>query len=825
MAHDTNPEALFNRWSLLSIFLIAFVVVSQQLLLIRTFSVSHYYHFTYLVISTALLGFGASGTFLALFFDRLKQNYAFWSQCFCLLFLISIPFTFIVTQFIPLDTQYVLYSMNQILLLMAHNLLLFLPFFFGGTIIGYMLSCFKREVPELYGADLIGSGLGGIAAIAVILLVPASILPVILTPVILLALLVFMVSQKQETIKHKVRSSIFLILGIVVSIGAFIVQKDLRIDQYKELARFQQLQNQNDAELIENRFGPRGQIDVFESKTFHHTLFAGLHATARPPEQYALLVDGFLSGAIFRINQKKDAGIMDFTPQSLPYRLMDKPRVLLLGEITGTNIWMAKRFGAEKITVVQSNPQIISLMENDLAEESGGIFNDESVEVINVHPRLFIEQSKREFDLIQLVTGEAMAAGTGGLQGLSEDYILTRESIAGALGLLSPDGIISITRGIQSPARDNIKLISLFTDAYQSAMQNDPANHLLVSRNYLAANTILANSAITENQIMKFLDETDNLQMDPEYFPGIKSDEIDQRNIIEGPEGKNYSWIHHAILEILSENKERFYNEWIYNVETPTDDSPYFFDFFKWDSLNIFLDAYGENWFQRLELGYIILVITFLQLSVAAFVLILLPLLFRRKIYNVSKNKLPTLLHFLGIGIGFMFLEITFIQKFTLFLGDPVYSVSATLSSILVFSGSGSILQKKIKLSSVNKIRIAVGMISAVSILYLFILNPLLNMAVHLPVAGMFLVTVLLLMPLSFFLGWMFPCGMDILEKNSGELVPWAWGINGFASVTASPLAIILSMSFGFNFVIMAGIGFYLLTVFTTMLWKTKRKN
>ena len=810
----------YSRWSQLSIFLISFVVVSQQLLLMRTLSVTHYYHFSYLVISTALLGFGASGTFLSLTFDRLKNNFPLWSQLFCLLFLISLPLSYSLAQRIPLDTQYVLYSFHQFFLLSLYNLLLFLPFFFGGTIIGYMLSYHKKHVPGLYGADLIGSGVGGVSAIAIMMLIPTGKLPVILTPLLLIALAVFMISALTDVKKHTFRSVLLLLCGAGVSLFGITSNPDLRVDQYKELARFEQLENQNDAKHVANRWGPRGQVDIFESKTFHYTLFAGLQATARPPDQFALLIDGITAGAIFRIDDPAEAAVLDFTPQSLPYRMSDQPEVLLLGEITGINVWLAKRFGSKNITVVQTNPEIISLLGEDLNEETGSVFNDKTINVINLHPRLFIEQGKGSYDLIHLVTGESMATGTGGLQGLNEDYVLTRESIAGALSLLKPGGMISITRGIQSPPRDNIKLISLFSDAFRTGTDSgDPSENMLVSRNYLASNILLSNETISDKKLKLFLEETADLQMDTDYYPGITPEGAEQINVIEGPEDRNYSWIHSAAMDIFSGDSENFQNNWVYKVETPTDNSPYFYNFFKWDSLKTFLDTFGDNWFQRLELGYVLLVITFLQLSVAAFILILLPLILRYKTYRVSKNKLPAFLHFLGIGIGFMFLEITFIQKFTRFLGDPVYSASAVLSSLLVFSGMGSILQEKIKMETIRKIQFASGMIILLTIIFLNIVDPLLNYAVNMPLAVVFILIMILLMPLSFFMGWMFPSGMDLLEKQSDSLIPWAWGVNGFASVAASPLAIILSMSYGFNFVILSGLGFYLVAGLTAFLW------
>ncbi len=812
----------YSRWSAVSIFFVSVAVIALQLMLMRALSVSHYYHFSYLVISTALLGFGASGTFLALFFDLLKRNFFQWNLLFHLLFLISVPVCYITAQSLPLDTQYVLYSGEQLTMLISYNLLMMIPFFFGGTIIGFMLSYFKKEVPELYGSNLVGSGLGGILALGIMYLVPVYQLPVTVTPIIFVAMVLFYLSGFNQPQINAKPGLFILFLGIAGTVFSMITDPPDTVDPYKSLSNFQQLERQGDAEHLLQRYGPRGQIDIFASPTFHHTLFASPLATALPPSQLALLNDGEVAGAVFSIDQEEEAAIMDYTPQSLPYRILDNPDVLLLGEVSGLNVWLAKRMGAASVTVIQSNPQIEDLFRTDLADRGGAVFRDERVRVITQDPRHYIQQTQASYDLIHFVAGEAIATGTGGLQGLNEDYLLTREAVAIARSRLSESGLISITRGIQSPPRDNIKIFSMFADAITHYSDDFPADHLLVSRNYLAANTMLSNSPLSEDRLQRFSDQSEVLQLDLEYYPGIDSADITQMNVIEGPDDRNYSYIHHAIQQILFGDAEAFYDDWAYYVRSPTDNSPYFQNFFKWDSLGLFLETYGDDWFQRLELGYIILLITFLQLSVAAFLLIIAPLLFRLPTYMAAPKKMPALLYFFAIGTGFMFVEITFIQIFTRFLGDPIVSVSAIFTSILVFSGIGSSIQDKLGLVAVHRMRIAVAAIILTSLLVLLIADPLLNRFINLATGWRFAITVLLLMPVSFFLGWMFPSGMKVLEKQSDSLIPWAWGINGFASVTAAPLAIMLSMSIGFSNVILLGLGCYILAAATSWMWDSK---
>jgi hypothetical protein len=784
-------------------------------MLMRALSVTRYHHFTYLVISTALLGFGTSGTFLALIFDRLKARFLFWNQLFGMLFVVSIPITYHAAVSLDIDTQYMLYSARQIWLLTAYNALLFVPFFLGGVIIGFTLSCFKAEAPRLYGANLVGSGAGGIGALGLMYLSPAHLLPGTMTPLALLAHLVFVLHAHRR--QKGWLTAAFVIPPVLITVLSFVFTPPENVDPYKDLALFTRLEQQNDARHIARKFSPQAQLDLFESKTFHRALFAGPHATVSPPEQLALLVDGETAGAVFTVDSEKEADILDFTPQSLPYRLLERPRVLLLGETTGGNVWLARRMNAESITVVQPNGQILSLIEA-LSCQAGRVFERENVEVIVREPRLFLEQTNRQFDLIQFVAAEGLGAG-GGLQGLNEDYLLTRESLARSLELLSDRGLISITRGIHSPPRDTIKILSLFIAALEDRGVLAPEKHLMISRNYLAVNALMSRSPFRQSLVKRFKEETGNLQMDPEYFPGILSESIEYQNRIEGPSGKPFSYLHHAVKELLSPRRKAFLSDWVYQVQAPSDNRPYFHDFFKWSSVGRFMESFKDQWFRRLELGYVVLFITFTELTLVAFMLIVLPLWIKRRRFSTTVNRLPTFLHFFFIGVGFMFLEITFIQMFTRFLGQPVISASAVLTAILVFSGLGSSFQAKRRSPARKRIKAAAFVVAGLILLYLALLDPLLGLFTGCSTFLRYMITVAVLFPVSFFLGWLFPAGFQMLENAADPLFPWAWAVNGFASVTAAPLAVIIAMGLGFNAVMLSALLCYLVAAGTAWLW------
>jgi len=795
----------------ISFFLVSASVIALQLVLMRSLSITRYHHFSYLVIGTALLGFGVSGTFLTFFAGYFRERFAFWSSLFILLFAVSIPICYYAAENLPIDIQFTFFSVRQVLLIIVYNLLFFIPFFFGAVVIGLTLIHYDRHIPSLYGINLLGSGAGGILALLGLYLVPADRLPAIIGAVSCASLLLWLVPVSGGMRRGgRIGVFMFLVPALLVTSHYMYERPDTSVDQYKMIAYLDRLVDQGGARHILRKSSPRGQVDVYSSGNLHRTMFAGLHADVLPPSQMAVLVDGRYAGTVFNIRSAGEAGILDFTPQSLPYRLVDSPRVLLLGDVGGVNIWLAKRFGARAVTVVQGDPILTGIMKNELAAVSGNVYNLAGVEIVEKEPHLYLEQTREKFDIIHIVTAEGMSSGVSGLQSLHEDYLLTVESIAGCVKRLNRGGFISVTRGIQSPPRDNIKIFALFAQALEHAGIRDAGRHLLQARNYLAVNTMISAAPVDGRLLALYLDNVRDLMMDAEYYPGIKSDSLKQLNIVSGPEGMPYSYLHYAARKILSGEGDVFYRDWAYDVRPPTDDRPYFYDFFKWKSLGKFFDTYGPFWLQKLELGYVILVFTFGEVALTAVLLILVPLFFRKTPVSRERGRMVTVLYFLSVGLGFMFLEMVFIQRFTRFMGSPIYAVSVVLTSILAFAGLGSLSQQKRGGDELSGIRVASLVLFCLSIVYLVILDDLLGCFVDSGVEVRFLVTAVSLAPVSFFMGWMFPLGLRMLEKKAGGLVPWAWGVNGFASVSAAPLSVMLSMSYGFGYVMAAAAFLYL---------------
>jgi hypothetical protein len=275
-----------------------------------------------------------------------------------------------------------------------------------------------------------------------------------------------------------------------------------------------------------------------------------------------------------------------------------------------------------------------------------------------------------------------------------------------------------------------------------------------------------------------------------------------QVNQVDGPPGRGCSWYRHAATRILSEERDAFFRDWAYDVRPATDDSPYFHDFFRWRSLPLLIRSYGEHWLRRAELGYVVLVFALAQAVVCGAVLILLPLVLRKR-RGAGRGKLATCGYFALLGLAYLMMEMTFMLRFSRFLGDPLWAAAIVLAGFLVSSGLGSAASGRYGGGPCRAIGLAAIGLGVVAVGYALALDAALRGFVGLPLGGRAAVALALTAPPAFLMGWFFPNGLALVERGAPGLTPWAWGVNGFASVAASPLAVLLAIAVGYRAVLL----------------------
>jgi len=325
-------------------------------------------------------------------------------------------------------------------------------------------------------------------------------------------------------------------------------------------------------------------------------------------------------------------------------------------------------------------------------------------------------------------------------------------------------------------------------------------------RNWSTATILASAEPFTDRQITRTRNFANQRSFDLVHLPGIEAAEVNRHHVLTEPV------YYQGVRRLLSPQQESFYREYIYNIRPATDDRPYFFDFFKLKALPVMINQLGSQWLIFSEWGYLILTATLAQAIIASCVFILLPLFIARPLKAVRSGKSVVAAYFLLLGLAYMFLEMGFIQKLTLLTGKPVFGMAATLTGFLVFSGLGSLTAGRLPSTSPHrKIRFAVSAVIVIGIIDIAIFKFLFGGLMSFSQPMRIVLALAITAPAAFFMGMPFPSALTELHKIKPALIPWAWGVNGFASVTGAVLGTILAISLGFTILTFTALACYLL--------------
>ena len=783
-----------------AILLVSAAAIGYELLLMRVLSIVQWHHFAYMIISLALLGYGASGTFIALFRRSLEPRFELAFALSALAFSIAMVACFAAGQRVPFNALEIIWDRGQVLNLALMYLVFFVPFFFAACCIGLALTCRSEAIGRLYFFDLLGAGAGALLIIGALFLVfPQA----ALTVLVALALAASVLVGHRATGQLPLRVGQFAWLG-VLAIVVFNGGLSLRPSGYKGLSQALQVV---DSRVLAEVSSPLGLLTVVESPTVPVRLAPGLSFNARdiPPEQLAVFTDADGMSAITRYDGDPDsiAYLADVTA-ALPYRLLDEPDVLILGAGGGSDVLLALFHGASRVDAVELNPAMTAFVADTFSDFAGGIYDDPRVAVHTAEARGYVAQNERHYDLIQIGLLDSFAAAGAGVHALNESYLYTVEALREYLADLAPGGMIAVTRWVKAPPRDSLKLAATAIEALRQAGVADPGRQLAVIRSWNTVMLLARNGAFAGGDIDAIRAFARSRSFDTVYFPGIAKADANRYNLLDRP------WLYDGIQAMLGGDADAFFDNYKYFIEPATDDRPYFSHFFKWRSLPEVMAVRTSGGAGLIEWAYLIVVTTLAQAAVVGALLILLPL---SRVQRTWSGGARFGTYFLLLGLAFLFVEIAFIQKFTLFLSHPLYAVAVVLASFLVFAGAGSAFSIRLAArSSARRLRpvsIAVAGIAGISALYLLLLPPLFGLFIGAADGLRILLSVLLIAPLAFFMGMPFPLGLRQVAEQAPEFVPWAWGINGFASVVSAVLATLLAIHFGFTAVIVLAIVLY----------------
>jgi hypothetical protein len=798
-----------QRPPLLAVSLLSAAVLAYEVLLMRLFSIVQWHHFAYMVISLALLGYGVSGTFLALAQKWLRHYFAV-AFCTCLgLFAITAVSCYLLAQRLPFNPEAVLWDLRQPLNLMVMYLLLALPFFFAANAIGMVFMNYRANIARAYAADLLGAGLG---SLGVILLLLATFPLPALGIIGALGMVSLLAAIWQLGLPRRWLLSVAVV--IMASILALVANNaTLRLSPYKALDQTLLIEG---TKITAQRSSPLGLLTVVESDKIPLRYVPGLSLMAQhePPAQVAVFTDG--GGMTVIDDGHAKASSYDYLDQltwALPYHLFSPRRVLVLGAGGGSEVLQARQHGVPEIHAVEINPQMVQLVRKDYGEFSAHLYDQPGVHVHVAEARGFVASGAHNYDLIQLPLLDSFATSSAGLYALNESYLYTTEALTTFLRHLNPGGYLAISRWINLPPKDTLKMFSTAVAALERNGVAAPGKQLILIRGWQTSTLLIKNGIVNLDDVERVRGFATTRDFDVCWFPGISQAETNRFNLLDQPRFYN------AARALLGPERNSFLQRYKFNLKPASDNAPYFFQFFKWRTLPEILQLRGRGGMPLLEWGYLVLVATLVQAVIASAVLILLPLLILRRsqMQSMRFTKISVMIYFSAIGLAFLFIEMAFIQRFVLFLHHPLYATAVVLTGFLVFAGLGSNYARRLADTGrhYRGVQVAVLAISGISLVYLFALGPLFEQLAAMPILARIGITLLLTVPLAFCMGLPFPLALDLLGRDAPQLIPWAWGINGCASVISAVLATLLAIHFGFRIVISAALLLYLLAALT----------
>ena len=767
--------------------------LGYEILLTRLFSIVQWHHFAFLAISVALLGFGASGTFLVVLGDRIRTDIEPFLALAALGFGLSAPIGFVIAERVPFNVLDAPWSLQSLGWLLVIELVLAVPFFFAATGIGRALVVSGRRLSRVYAADLAGAGVGAAASVGVLWLVPAErALDVVCGLGAVAGGIALCGARDRRPIP------LLALSGVVLVLAGFGVTGELRISPFKPLPQALRVTG---AEHVETRHGPLGMVSAVENRVVPLRSAPGLSLLSRAPvpEQVALFVDADGPHAIVRhdASAPPPAYLQELT-SALPYRLVEEPRVLVLGAGGGAAVLQALGAGARSVDAVELQPHVVGMVRNRYRDFSGGLYEHPKVSAHVADPRAFVEASGDDFDLVQIV---AIGSPVAGLHALEAQRLLTVESVATILSRLPTDGVAAFTVRARLPPRDGVRLLATVLDALHAASIRSPGDHLAWIRSWSTTTLVASRSPLSEVQIKAVRAFSGARAFDLIQLPGMAPSEANRFNILDRP------YFRQAAERLLGAGNESFVRDYKFDIRPATDDRPYFSSFFRWSHAPEIIGLSRLGGIGLLDVGYLALPAALVQAIVASAALILLPLLAIRR-RRGRAQRWPALAGFFCIGLGFLMIEIAFIGRFTVILSHPVHALVVVLAGFLLFAGAGSYLSARGGASA--SITGPIVGIAAVATIYGLLSPTLTSTLIGAPAAVKIGAALALIAPLATLMGMPFPRALARLNAVDPPLLPWAWGINGCASVIAAVLATLLAIHLGHTVVILAGVVLYL---------------
>jgi SAM-dependent methyltransferase len=785
-------------WFLAGLFLTTFATLQVEILDTRLLSVVTWYHLSFLAVSLAMFGMAAGAVRVYLGGDEFRGAAAVaMLRRHALLFALAVPICHIVNLCIPIQLSG---AATAIAGLVLTTIAVAIPFYLSGVVVATALTRIPGPAGFVYAIDLFGAALGSLMVVP--LLDATSVTGAAFISGGAAALAAACFSRFAGACRE----------GRLAALAVGLVAIGLASDVSER--GFQVIWSKGSYEAPENvsavRWTIHGQVIARKERPSQPFYWgAGKGAPRTPVSSVAMVIDGDAATFMTGWNGSRRAiEWIGYDVTSLPYHLRKGGDAAVIGVGGGRDVLTALWGESRSVRGIEINRAFIEFLEGPLREFSG-IADQPEVTLVHDEARSYLTRSSDRFDVIQMSLIDTWAATGAGAFTLSENGLYTLEGWRSVLDSLKPEGLFSVSRWYSpGDSAETSRLLSLATASLLERGVAEPRRHLALVARQFVATLLVSPEPLSESDLAALRRAIEALDLQELVLPdspgGMRL--FDRIVDSQSPEALRKAVAHPD-----------------YDFSPPTDERPYFFNILK--PAGLVRNALDER-FGVIAAGNMMATLTLLLLWIITAGLvaatILVPLARSGRPDLDASTFAYCLAYFALIGLGFMFVQIPLMQRFSVYLGHPTYTIAVVLCSMILATGAGSALSDRLDLdSSPRWLRILPALTVAQLCLAIAIMQPLIDATIQLPLAARCSIVAVFVASLALPLGSYFPLGLRLVRRLCDAATPWMWGVNGAASVLASVTAVAVSMWSGISTSLYLATASYLLIVLPAhVLWQ-----
>jgi hypothetical protein len=779
-----------------------------QIMETRVLSVVGYYHLAFFAIGVAMLGMTAGALVVFYRFESAytpQRLFALLSQVMTV-FSWSVLASLVVLLSLALSAYFEA-TLAFVMVWTLAILVLLPPYVLLGVAVSLALTRSSGPINLIYGVDLLGAASGCLVTLAFLTLTDTYTAIILVGGVGALAALAFRRAYRNQSAEGSVTPverrrgwldpAIALIaLLVIAGCNQLLGIRGLRpIIVKSEVAKTHQLTQErwNSFSRIALKMRPHSDAFLWSASPL---------APEVKLDQGWLDIDGDAGTPIYRFGgDPRELEFLRYDVTALAYSIRHQGRSAVIGIGGGRDVLTAATFGFRDITGIEYNPIFVRLFAHDYRAFSG-VDHIAGLRLYVDDARSWFARSQERFDLIQMSLIDTWAATGAGAFTLSENGLYTVNGWKRFLARLTPTGVFTVSRWYAPEHLDETaRVLSLAMATLFEMGEADPAAHLYLAANGHLSTLLIGRAPLTPDDLQTLDQTVKRLQFRTLVAPG------------RPPLDPVFARILHArdVAELV-----RVGGSTPINLAPTWDSNPFFFNQLRLaDPASMVAAALSAPGIMRGNLAASLTLLTLVAVSMIVVVVVILVPAAASARQIAGRSLLWSSGYFLLIGLAFMFVEISLIQRMSIFLGHPVYALAIVLFGLILATGVGSLISGRVVRLSARELVAWPLLLSAYLVLLPQWLGTVLDSTETASLPAKAAVCLLTIVPAGVLMGFMFPTGMRICDRINPRATPWLWAINGAAGVLASGVAVLVSIETSLDVATWVGAAGYALLALT----------